>query len=102
MTNAQSKNEIADMLREFCLKEGYEFYPDYSGRCMYGRECVGIVHGDSESTMLMRLGGFVVSAHRDNPDEAMRILRLIERASHDCMGLDAITYWPDIAINPEK
>lgn len=34
--------DITILLEEFCDENGYTFYPDYSGRYMYGSTCLGI------------------------------------------------------------
>jgi hypothetical protein len=102
MSSGQQNKEIADMLQDFCLKEGYDFYPDYSGRCMYGRKCVGIVHEDNVARMLMRLAGHVFDYFLHEPDEAAVAFHHLEDIRQDNMGLGTITYWPNISANTEN
>lgn len=46
--------DITILLEEFCDENGYTFYPDYSGRGMYGSTCLGIGHVDMESSISTR------------------------------------------------
>ena len=70
---------------------GYEA-DSYSGRCMYGAECVSIFTDDSEfevATMMaaaaQRLGCF---------DEWTEVAC---RTKRDLMGLGIVLYWPSVA-----
>jgi hypothetical protein len=90
-------NETADIVRNFCLDEGYEFYPDYSGRGMYGRRCIGISHKDTAAEMMTRLAAYLLENLNDDVIEnAAAILRRLKDARQDNLGLGTITYWPDI------
>lgn len=57
-------------------KKGLRVYRGYSGRCMYGAKCIGIVvPGCNAAALKKRIRG----------------------ASVDSMGLDMIVYWPEIS-----
>lgn len=64
----------------------------YSGRCMYGRECPGVVTTDGTSVMALvaEIVGNCADEYRDDLVEAFR------RASTDAMGLDEIIYFPSV------
>lgn len=65
----------------------------YSGRAMYGRECVGLVHhGQGE---LIRFALALVRQD-ENAEEWLPETR------SDSMGLNQITYWPDVTIEHEE
>lgn len=64
---------------------------DYSGRGMYGRECIGIVCGGS--TEVTRF----LFAVKDRDDDLARML-LDQGMSEDSMGLDGIYYWPGVSV----
>lgn len=78
MTTAQKVAAIA------ALVEGTT-YPGYSGRCMYGRTCWGVV---CEHDQVKRAAA---SGKR----------RGLGAASSDNMGYQAIVYWPDAPPDPE-
>nr|DAV75459.1 MAG TPA: hypothetical protein [Caudoviricetes sp.] len=93
----QNDKEIADIVREFCLDAGYEFYPDYSGRGMYGRKCIGISHRDTTANVITRLAAHLIESVNDDAiDNAIVILRRLKDARQDSLGLGTITYWPNI------
>lgn len=70
----------AKTLKNFCDAYGYGFRPDYSGRFMYGKTCVGIV-GNSVNDILTDLAneGFSLSGYQT-----------------DNMGLGYIVYFTSI------
>ncbi len=63
----------------------------YSGRGMYGKQCLGFEYSDFSDAIL-----FIGHAIQAFPDEWELMFR---RTSQDSMGLGAIMYWPDIQIN---
>ena len=42
------------VIKEFCDEYGYDFRDNYSGRCMFGETCIGIV-GDNTTLICMQL-----------------------------------------------
>ena len=85
--------EQQDLIVEFADDRDYSIRENYSGRCMYGSKCFGLV-GASPSSMAMELAAFLVH----NGEE-----ELVSRMSHqlrgDNMGLDSIIYFPSIEWN---
>lgn len=72
--------------------EGYDIYENYSGRGMFGYQCLGVVvkQGFSFMEFLMNLTQFL-----DNNDvEDMNFS--LEGVSYDNLGLDTIVYFPNI------
>ena len=63
-----------------------EIYPDYSGRGMYGDECVGIILKDEGD--LFRFAGLL-------DDDFVELLGSPE---WDSMGLREIAYWPKVTV----
>jgi hypothetical protein len=97
VSSTQYNKETADIVRNFCLDEGYEFYPDYSGRGMYGRKCIGISHKDTTAEVITRLAAYLLESVNDDAIEnAAAILRSLKDARQDNLGLGTITYWPNI------
>lgn len=79
-------NENVRILKEVAERYNLDFRSDYSGRGMYGRECVGVVTSNM-ATLLMVLGqkGFDVE----------------QRVCTDNMGRDTIVYFPDLQDDPD-
>jgi len=77
---------VANDVRNFCSENGYDYRDDYSGRGMYGAECVGIV-GNADD-ILFNLGGFAEQNDLEIPNW-----------DRDSMGLSSIIYFPSITIN---
>jgi hypothetical protein len=75
------------------LADNYElkFQDDYSGRGMYGKECIGVVGTWSDMyQFLLALG----------EDEDIRDLFALEGAPRsDNMGLDTVWYWPGLSAD---
>jgi hypothetical protein len=65
-----------------------DLYADYSGRGMYGAECVGIVAQDTDQLMYQL--GYDLSG-----TELGDILAR-QRTDHDSMGLREIVYFPQL------
>jgi hypothetical protein len=65
---------------------------DYSGRMMYGKACIGLVH-DS----LDELIDFIMRVREDlGEEDALR------GARQDSMGMSTITYWPNWSVSEEE
>ena len=63
----------------------------YSGRCMYGKCCVGVVTSESPLDVGVKLGVTLVSMNPSfDPSD-------LPGSSQDSMGRDVIIYWPSIA-----
>lgn len=80
-TKSTTNADKIKVLREIADETGSDFEESYSGRGMYGAECVGITCDDPDE-ILMKLGehGF-----KDRPSE-------------DSMGRQFILYWPRISV----
>lgn len=86
------KNIIIDTIEEFCEENGYRFRSDYSGRCMYGRKCIGfIVESINE--------GFYAIAEiteRLADEEIQNISQKLGSICYDNMGMNYIIYFPKL------
>lgn len=84
----------ADMFEYAALEADLDIYPDYSGRGMYGRRCLGVVGSDAQS--LFRLAATL--AHQG--DDGVDILTALadHQLASDNMGLQRIWYWPWVAM----
>ena len=68
-----------------------EAYFGYSGRGMYGAECVGITL--DSTTHLVRLGGLIREAFENDEIDVHLYDELTENGSLDDMGRSIIIYW---------
>jgi hypothetical protein len=86
--------EQVDLLEDFCSDQGIEdLYKDYSGRCMYGKQCIGFVSDQNPFDLGIALAQFL--RNEDN-----ELLDAFENAGAkmDSMGLSTIVYFPSISI----
>lgn len=66
---------------------------DYSGRFMFGRQCIGFT---TDNTLLLSaVVALAATKHGYNP------LDLISAARTDDMGLSSIVYFPDVELSTE-
>ena len=78
-------DQIDDMHEAAHTVDG-EIYPDYSGRGMFGDECVGVVLKDE---------GDLFTFARLLDDE---LAELLGNPRWDSMGLREIAYWPKVTV----
>ena len=97
--------EISRKLYERLKEEGLDVRDDYSGRCMFGEICFGVVvHNIAMSEVLRKI---IIADRRDDPDLAKEAADLLEeRKLTECrtdnMGLDYIIYFPHITVEKEN
>lgn len=90
--------DVVKVLEGFC--DEYEgdvtFYPDYSGRCMYGRTCPGITVNDDTQPfeLAFALADFVSETEEVSTYE---LGNMLGTSSIDSMGLGYIVYFPNAA-----
>lgn len=87
-------SELYDAGLEFEVRE------DYSGRGMYGKQCIGFVTSDP-SRLLITLGAVLATSEKDADDsgatyEGIYYYDLSPRM--DNMAFDTIVYFPNISI----
>lgn len=70
----------------------YELYENYSGRCMFGRTCLGVIVQQNDSFMdfIIKLTKYLDDNDVDDIDFKL------EGATYDNLGLDTIVYFPNI------
>ena len=99
--------EISRKLYERLEEEGLSVRDDYSGRCMYGRTCFGIVV-DNIATAIYDLANTLQGIIDEDPDsdladdaEALIEYDGFDACSTDNMGLQYIVYFMDITVAKE-
>jgi len=80
---------LAAKVKDFAEEGGLDFRGSYSGRCMYGKACVGVVAEDFAS-FLAFFAILVRNLEDDNDIESLTNVR------QDSMGRQIIYYWPSI------
>jgi hypothetical protein len=87
-----------ELLTEFCIDYYVAIRLDYSGRGMYGYQCLGFVF-DSETNeykVLMELTEYLL----DNEEDIL-LNCLKKRICSDSMGIGSIVYFPNVQ-EPEQ
>lgn len=99
--------EISRKLYERLEEEGLSVREDYSGRCMFGRTCFGIVV-DNIATAIYDLANILQSIIDEAPesdlaDDAEALIEYdgFNTCSTDNMGLQYIVYFTDITVAEE-
>lgn len=80
-----------DVIRDFCEDNGYEFRDDYSGRCMLGKQCIGIVCDINPMYLIIWLSDILRDAGFDSSTD------ILGTPCVDSMGLDTIVYFPRLS-----
>lgn len=94
------ERSFPDILQAFCMDMEYGYYPDYSGRGMYGRHCPGIVCGGGQLAVGVQLADYVAEncADLDEATDALTFLaHLVGGACSDSLGMRQILYFPSLA-----
>ena len=70
----------------------YELYENYSGRCMFGRTCLGVIVQQNDSFMdfIIKLTKYLDDNDVDDVDFKL------EGATYDSIGLDTLVNFPNI------
>lgn len=102
--------ELETLAERLDIQDGIagELRTDYSGRGMYGKECLGYV-GEDPVAATLELAR--IMAYQEDPDidasevtfdDVMVMLRdalmLLGEPRQDSMGLDVIHYWPKVRV----
>ena len=78
-----------------CESAGYDVRR-YSGRSMYGDECVGVTTSDGMARVTANIIEEYVHLFGETPDSA-----IWDNVRTDSMGLDTVIYWPRIKYTEE-
>lgn len=87
---------FCDYIKAFCEASSvYEFYPNYSGRWMFGRVCCGITvpEGFFYMEMLIRLTEYFDGVGADDVNLEL------DGVSVDQLGKGVIVYFPNVAVD---
>ena len=82
-----------ELLEEVISEAGYESRR-YSGRFMYGQECIALATEDASFEVKEVLSETAESLYRHKQREVC--LNLIRKMQQDSLGLGFIYYWPTV------
>jgi len=86
-------DNIKELIKEFCDNQDLDYRDDYSGRGMYGRNCVAIVCNSPLAT-LSNLFAYIVDSKDDI--EGCEVEEVLGEPMQDNMGMSNILYFPHI------
>ena len=90
--------KLVKAIIDFCDEYDYSFRDSYSGRGMYGRNCVGVVG----SSVLETIGDLLEYLNENYEfDMSDLIEMLLKGANTDSMGLGTIIYWQQLQMTDE-
>ena len=84
-------SKVVSLIEDFCnTTDDCRFRADYSGRGMYGRQCVGIDIDSLRLSVLIELTEFLISNGIEN------VASVLGRVCYDNMGKGYILYFPSV------
>jgi hypothetical protein len=86
-----------DIIENFCDHYEYDFREDYSGRCMYGDNCIGFVTDDNPFTVAINLMDYITN-EEDQEENSLKEIFMNARPSMDNMGRRTIIYFTSISV----
>lgn len=100
--NDVNQKYICEEIEGMCDGAGegeFRYYPDYSGRCMYGKNCVGIV-GRTETEIMVELMQLIPNMLNESEDGMEDLyndfIHVMKSARSDNMGTRMIVYFPSL------
>lgn len=98
---------IQSIIKANATQEGVTYHKDYSGRGMYGRQCIGISGSRSECMAVIK--ACIVELHNEAQDDVNddtdydfeMAIELVFNYNTDSMGYDTIVYWPGMQDDQE-
>lgn len=85
----------ARILLDIFNEVGLEVRVAYSGRCMYGKTCIAVIHSHGHGWIAEVLD-HIISIECN--DSLLVFSNALKNACEDSMGLDTITYFPGYSI----
>lgn len=84
---------IKELIEEFCVGENLDYRENYSGRCVFGTTCIGIVCSNPLLT-LQELFAYIVDS--DDELRGYEVQHALGEPKLDNMGLNYILYFPEL------
>lgn len=97
--------ETRELLESEALDAELRFTADYSGRYMYGRECVGVIGSFRDIVSFVssvsRLAGEACDSPHTLDLQINEFVSSIGNCQVDSYGLDTVCYWPSVKVGEE-
>lgn len=91
-----------NLLQIFADDHDYQMRLAYSGRGMFGKECIGFVTSESPFALGLKLGHYLREAESNtNEDDPSDLFEYLQNVRTDSMGMDTIMYFPNIQMPDE-
>lgn len=92
-------NDFKEKILDLCNAAELD-YRAYSGRAMYGKQCLGIAHNQPERVICTL---FSVALELDWEREDLQSLaEALQESCTDSMGRSAIVYFPDVELTEDE
>lgn len=94
-----TKDDIEQLFAN--LGQGYDVTWTYSGRSMYGKQCLAVTleQYDSPTQFMFQLGFEISELNRDNEYPDYDMYELFCSPREDSMGRGSVIYWPSITLD---
>jgi len=86
-------DNIKELIKEFCDDQDLDYKDDYSGRGMYGKNCIAITC-DYPLITLSQLFAYIVDSEEDIT--GFDVEKALGEPIEDSMGMSSILYFPHI------
>lgn len=102
----QISEKLLDLIVDLHDEDDFQVRVDYSGRGMFGEECLGIV-GSNASKIIYKIMNAIIDNYSDSEGEQLELFKELTKIlsygyEQDSMGLNIIVYFPDVEIDEEK
>lgn len=92
-----------DALRSLAEAEGHGLQPNYSGRGMFGSQCVAFTTDEGVSSLVNFVLGVAELVSTEDDEVAEELGNVVEhvresRTRSDSFGHGAVYYWPDLEV----
>ena len=99
-------NRLLELIVDLHDGEDFLVRVNYSGRGMFGEECLGIVGSDT-TTVIYKIMDAIMDEYCDEKDTQLALFHelaemLSDGSEQDSMGQQCIVYFPYVEIDEEK
>lgn len=92
----EERREIIQLIEDFCKNGDARFRNNYSGRGMYGAECVAVTTKDAGYAAIGLLTAYIAEYGNDDTLEEWKSVLKYTRS--DDMGTGTVIYWPGLKL----
>lgn len=102
----QISDKLLKLIVDLHNREDFLVKVNYSGRGMFGKECLGIVGSDT-ITIIYKIMDSIMNEYSDEKDTQLELFHELTEilsggSKQDSMGLECIVYFPYVEIDEEK